>query len=174
MRIEVDKIGKAGGNLAHTYAPDELVLDDEAVRLTGAPEIHAQIKKRGEQVDLRGHISARAEVDCDRCLKVVDIPLEMDFVATYVPAKISTDDVEKEAELRDEDLNVSVFDCETIDLDELVREQVLLALPLHALCADDCKGLCPTCGANKNSNGACDCEQTEIDPRWSALRDLRF
>lgn len=173
MRIEVDKIGKAGGDFAHTYAPEELVLNDEAVRLTGAPEIRARIKRRGERIDLRGHIRARAEVDCDRCLKVVDVPVETDFDAAFVPATMNAD-VDKEAELRDEDLDVSVFDGETIDVDELVREQILLALPLHALCADDCKGLCPTCGTNKNTDASCGCEQKEIDPRWTVLKDLRF
>ncbi len=173
MRIEVDKIAKAGSEFVHTYAPEELVLDDEAARLTSAPEIRARIKRHGERIDLRGHISARAEVNCDRCLKTVNIPVETDFDAAYVPARMNTV-VDKEAELNDADLDVAVFDGETIDVDELVREQILLALPLHALCAEDCNGLCPTCGANKNLDAACDCEQKEIDPRWAALKGLRF
>jgi len=172
MRIEVDKIAKAGSDFAHTYAPEELVLDDEAARLTSAPEIRARIKRHGERIDLRGHISARAEVDCDRCLKVVDIQVETDFDAAYVPATLNAD-LDKEAELHDEDLDVAVLEGDTIDVDELVREQVLLALPLHALCADDCKGLCPTCGTNKNIDAACGCEQKETDPRWAALKELQ-
>ncbi len=171
MRIEVDKIAKTGGDFTYTYAPAELALNDEAARLTSAPEIRARVKRHGERIDLRGHISARVEVDCDRCLKIVDVPVETNFAAAYVPA-ILTADLDKEAELHDEDLDVAVLDGDAIDVDELVREQVLLALPLHALCADDCKGLCPACGTNKNINAACGCEQKEIDPRWAALKNF--
>jgi len=53
-----------------------------------------------------------------------------------------------------------------------VREQILLALPSRRLCREECKGLCPTCGADLNA-GRCDCEQREVDPRWSALAELK-
>ena len=62
---------------------------------------------------------------------------------------------------------------ETIDIDELVREQVLLAVPERSLCQEDCKGLCPTCGADRNLK-ECGCESVEADPRWAALKNLRF
>ena len=62
---------------------------------------------------------------------------------------------------------------EEIDLEPLVREAVLLELPLSPLCADDCKGLCPECGADLNAEG-CDCEVDERDPRWAALDQLSF
>ncbi len=60
---------------------------------------------------------------------------------------------------------------EHVDLDDLVREQILLALPTRQLCRDDCKGLCPTCGANLNQT-TCDCSAEEIDPRFAALAQL--
>ena len=62
---------------------------------------------------------------------------------------------------------------EEIDLEPLVREAVLLELPLSPLCAEDCKGLCPECGADLNAEG-CDCEVEQRDPRWAALDELRF
>jgi DUF177 domain-containing protein len=73
--------------------------------------------------------------------------------------------------LQKEDLALSVFDGETIDLDELVREQVLLAMPPRMLCAEECKGLCPVCGEDRNSQ-ECACETKEIDPRWAGLAGL--
>ncbi len=178
MRIEVDKIAGMGGGFAHAYAPEEIALDDEYARLTSPPEIRARIKRHGERVELRGHLSARTEVDCDRCLKTINLPVETNFEAVYLPAASigsnSDDDAVEEAELQIEDLNVSTFDGETIDVDELVREQILLALPVRALCAEDCQGLCPACGADKNIDTSCNCAQTEIDPRWAALKDLQF
>jgi uncharacterized protein len=61
----------------------------------------------------------------------------------------------------------------TVDLTELVREAVLLGLPIAPLCDDDCAGLCPTCGIDRNE-GDCDCAADEVDPRWAALSDLRL
>jgi uncharacterized protein len=61
----------------------------------------------------------------------------------------------------------------TVDLTELARDAVLLELPLAPLCDDDCAGLCPTCGIDRNE-GDCDCQATETDPRWAALDDVKF
>jgi uncharacterized protein len=171
MRIELDKLEEKGSSFAHRYEPGELLLDEEHARLTEPPEITGRVTRSGSEVRLRGKITASAEVDCDRCLKTVGVPLETEFDVTYVPADqyLSSD----AAELQEEDLSLSVFDGETIDLDELVREQVLLAMPARALCGEECKGLCPTCGADRNTN-PCDCQSGEIDPRWAGLKDLRF
>jgi uncharacterized protein len=169
MRIELDKLEKAGNGFAHVYEPEEIVLDEEHARLTRQPEVTGRASRSGHEVRLRGKINASAEIDCDRCLKTVAVPVETEFDVTYVPAE----DYQRSetAELQEDDLSLSVFDGETIDLDELVREQVLLALPARALCGEDCKGLCPTCGADRNTN-SCNCQSKEIDPRWAALKEV--
>ena len=76
-------------------------------------------------------------------------------------------------ELAEEDLALSIFDGEFIDVDEIVREQLLLAIPAQLICQENCKGFCPVCGADRNVTD-CNCDATEIDPRWSGLRDLQF
>jgi uncharacterized protein len=169
MRIELDRLQETGDRFAHRYEPEELLLDEEHARLTEPPEVEGRVQTSGREVRLRGTITARAEVDCDRCLKAVSVPVETEFDVTYVP---EADYRESEAaELQEEDLSLSVFDGETIDVDELVREQLLLALPTRALCTEECKGLCPTCGADRNS-AACDCETKEVDPRWAGLKAM--
>jgi uncharacterized protein len=171
VRIELDKLEGQSAGFAHTYAPDELVLDDEHARLVEPPQVNVRLRRSGHDVRLQGEIRARAEVDCDRCLKSVEVPIETTFDVTYVPA---SDYVEgDDAELQAEDLSLSVYEDGAIDMDELVREQVLLAMPARALCTEDCKGLCPACGANRNETD-CECEARETDPRWKALKDLRF
>lgn len=171
MRIELDKLEGSSAKFEHTYDAEELVLDDEHVRLTEPPQVAGRINRSGHEVRVQGTIRARAEVDCDRCLKQVPVPVEAAFDVTYVPAE---DYAETEAaELQAEDLAVSVYEDNAIDVDELVREQVLLALPARALCTEDCKGLCPVCGLNRNDH-PCECESREVDPRWSGLKDIRF
>ena len=59
-----------------------------------------------------------------------------------------------------------------IDVDEIVREQILLAVPARVLCVEDCKGICATCGTDLNA-GDCNCESQDVDPRWAALKSLR-
>jgi uncharacterized protein len=76
------------------------------------------------------------------------------------------------AEVRDEDLDTFAFDGEKIDLEPVFREQFVLAVPFAPLCREDCKGLCPQCGIDRNS-GTCSCEKP-IDPRLAALKGLKL
>ena len=171
MRIEVDKLKEAGTPFAARYAPDELQLEDELTRLTSEAKVEGRASKRREQVRLEGKINASVEVRCDRCLAPVVVPVNADFDVAYIPAEL--DETEREAtELQEDELIFAVYEGDSIDIDELAREQLLLALPLRQLCREDCKGLCPTCGADLNSQ-TCDCEQQEIDPRWAALAALK-
>jgi uncharacterized protein len=172
MRIELDKLDESQSRFAYSYEPEELQLDDEHLRLTEPPQITARIKRSGQQVRLRGMITARAEVDCDRCLKAVAVPIETNFDVTYVPASAYAPS-QQAVELEDEDMSLSVYENATIDVDELMREQVLLACPTRALCSEECHGLCPVCGTDKNVN-PCECEPAERDSRWDSLKDLRF
>jgi uncharacterized protein len=169
MRIELGRLQETGDQFAHRYEPEELALDEEHARLTEPPEVKGRVSRGGHEVRVRGELTARAEVDCDRCLKSIAVPVETQFDVTYVPEEDYR--ASEAAELQEEDLSLSVFDGETIDVDELVREQLLLALPTRALCAEDCKGLCPTCGADRNA-AACGCETKEVDPRWAGLKAI--
>jgi uncharacterized protein len=168
MRIELDKLEAASNRFSHVYEPEEIILDGEHARLIRQPQIEGRASRKGNEVRLRGTITASAEVDCDRCLSAVTIAVETAFDVTYVPAE--DDSSSGTAELQEDDLSVAVFDGEAIDVDELVREQLLLALPSRALCREECKGLCPACGANRNTDASCACEQKEIDPRWAGLK----
>ncbi|MGQ0540872.1 MAG: DUF177 domain-containing protein, partial [Blastocatellia bacterium] len=80
---------------------------------------------------------------------------------------------DKDREVSGEDLDVDLLIDDSLDLNEIVREQILLNLPQQIFCKEDCKGLCPKCGANINLID-CNCNETEIDPRWAALNNLRF
>src|SRR5215213_3749947 len=115
MRIELGRLQETGDRFAHVYEPEELALDEEHARLTEPTEVTGRLQTSGHEVRLRGIITARAEVDCDRCLKSVAVPVETEFDVTYVPE----DDyrASEAAELQEDDLSVSVFDGETIDVD---------------------------------------------------------
>lgn len=171
MRIEVDQLKEASTSFAKVYAPAELQLEDDFMRLASEAKVEGRASKKREEVRLLGKLDASVEVPCDRCTAPVNVPVNADFDVTYLPAEALT--VEAEAtELQEDDLNFAAYEGGSIDIDELAREQILLALPTRQLCREDCKGLCPTCGADLNTH-TCRCEQQEIDPRWAALAALK-
>jgi uncharacterized protein len=169
VRLQLDSLESSSGAFAHAYQDGELEFNDERVRLLELPEISGRIIRKGEEVNLTGRLSARAEVDCDRCLKSVEVPVRAEFNLQYVTG--SEYEIRHAAELEETDLALSVFDGSAIDIDEIVREQLLLAVPTRALCREDCKGFCPVCGGDQNLN-ECGCQPEEIDPRWAGLKDL--
>jgi uncharacterized protein len=169
VRIDLDSLKGSSGTFSHTYQENELEFNDERVRLLEPPEISGQIKRTGREVVLTGRLATRAEVDCDRCLKSIEIPVRAEFELRYVNAG----DYESidAAELEESDLALSIFDGQRIDIDEIVREQVLLTVPTRSLCREDCKGFCPVCGGDKNLK-ECGCQTEEIDPRWAGLKEI--
>ena len=170
MRIELENLEGGKGDFAHVYQPDELNPVDERVRLTGPASVKGKVRLSGNEVFVNGHIDARAQVDCDRCLQPVEAPVSADFALEYITGlEYESSDV---AELTEAELSVSVFDGEAIDVDEIVKEQILLAVPTRVLCRADCKGICPECGIDKNT-GECQCVTDDIDPRWAALKNLK-
>lgn len=171
MRIEVENLTPQGEPFAHTYAEDELSLEEEYARLTGETTIEGRAARKGVEINLGGRIGARVEAACDRCLRPLTLPLDIEFSEFFTPLRPEEDRGE-ETELKPDDLHLSVYEGDEIDVDDLVREQVLLALPVQFVCREDCKGLCQKCGADLNE-GECQCPQGEIDPRWAALADFK-
>ena len=170
MRIELDGLEEQGGKFSRVYEVDELPLDDEEVRLVEPAEIQGRARRVWTEVELRGRVSAKLEVPCGRCLNPVEVPISTGFTERFVRAVSWAAD--EQHELQEEDLNLAVFDGEAIELEDLVREEILLAIPAQVLCREECKGLCPTCGIDRNA-GSCQCEDSNGDSRWEKLKELQ-
>jgi uncharacterized protein len=171
MRIELDNPERGGGYFAQTYQPDELTFDEHDLRLLEPVSIAGRIRRRDGEVELRGKLATKVAVACGRCLKSVELPVEVEFTERFAPAVAWKD--EEQHELQQEDLDLAVFDGEGIELDDLVREEIILTMPGHTLCQEQCRGLCPDCGTDLNVS-SCDCATKQIDSRWEKLKDLRF
>lgn len=154
-----------------TLTPEEINLNSEEAALKNVVKTQGNLKKGIAQTDVEGEIFADIEIECSRCLTSAENSLKIAFDTAFISPENYTE--AKEAELRIEDLEVSIIEDDRIDLTEIVREQILLNLPTQIFCKDDCQGLCPKCGANRNLID-CKCEEKEIDPRWKALGDLKF
>ncbi|MEP7212718.1 MAG: DUF177 domain-containing protein [Acidobacteriota bacterium] len=170
MIIELSSIDDNSRPFDLKISGDEIDLDVENVRLTGTVEAKGEVSKRIAQTDIRGHIDAIAAMDCVRCLQPVDRPISVDFEVSYVdPEHFAAD---KEKEVAADDLVTDVLAGDTIDLKDVVREQILLDLPVQVFCSEYCKGLCQKCGGNLNLV-TCNCHDEEADPRWAALKNLK-
>lgn len=115
-----------------------------------------------------GQLTGKAIVSCARCLEPVQTPIVVEIEELFVPTvDMATG---RSVKPEEEDTALWIDEHHILDLTEVLRQDVLLEAPLHVVCSEACKGLCPTCGQNLNE-GACNC-QPDIDPRWSGLSDL--
>jgi uncharacterized protein len=156
----------------------------------GAPEPDPQAGHGVADLELytdgadRGHAFAQGTfqgeltVACSRCINPVTLHIDEKLRVTFMPRhEIPEDDAEvgdddDGDEVGDEDIDVFPFDGERIDLEPLLREQFVLAIPFAPLCTETCKGLCPQCGIDRNT-ASCTCEPP-IDPRLAALKGLKI
>ena len=171
MRIEVENLREKAEAFSHSYAPEEVELEDEGARLVAPAEVRGEASLKGEEVRVRGAIKTEVELLCDRCAAPRRAPLEVEFDTRFIPQTAAASETDN-VELLTEDMGLAAYEGDSLDVDELVREQILLALPSRNLCREDCKGLCQKCGADLNA-GECSCEQGETDPRWAALADFK-
>ncbi|NLB87932.1 MAG: DUF177 domain-containing protein [Syntrophomonadaceae bacterium] len=128
-------------------------------------EVHITVEHTGRLYIAQGNLKTKIKLQCSRCLKdtVYNIDTGFDFVlveAIY------------EHEFSEEEDDIIFFQDTLIDITPIVQETVLVNLPIRILCKEDCKGLCPKCGVDKNTE-QCNCQERDIDPRWEKLKDLR-
>jgi len=119
---------------------------------------------------LEGALSYEQTVACDRCLTPIVQPVAGTVRLLVVVS--SPQPTAEEIELSTEDLEILFLEGDELDTDRILIEQLQLNIPMRAVCKEDCQGLCPECGVNRNLEG-CGCEETTIDPRWEVLRDLK-
>jgi uncharacterized protein len=147
-------------------------LDDLDPEIVIQAPITGKVKftKIPQGILVNGEMETVIEVSCGRCLEPFDVQTDIEIEEQFRPLL----DIMTGARLPigDDDDSATVIDERNhLDLTEVVRQDLLLALPNHPLCREDCKGLCPTCGANLN-DGECACEGELTDPRWDALKSL--
>jgi uncharacterized protein len=125
--------------------------------------------RAGTELFFEGGLHASTTAICARCAEEFAAPSDRDFRFVLAPKAIGFDD---EKDLRDEDLEFSLYDGDQIDLSPLINEQFLLSLPTRPLCQEDCRGLCAKCGINLN-HSQCACSVETGHPGLAALRNLK-
>ena len=157
-----------------TFAPGKIDFTGED--LEQASPLHAigsaeLVEESEAQVRIQGSYTVEMVAQCDRCLVRARFPLNAGFDLFYRP--VSEIAREEEVEIDSGETEIGFYEGGGIELEEILREQMLLALPMQRVCSEDCKGICPVCGKNRNET-ACDCHVQTADDRWSALRKLEL
>lgn len=123
-----------------------------------------------KDIRLRGKLSTGLELQCARCLDAVKQDVNREFELLYRP--LGADAGRDELSVTDAEAEIGYYQGEGLQLEDVLREQILLAIPLKVTCRPDCKGLCPQCGKNLNQE-QCSCSKEVEDPRWAALKEVR-
>lgn len=170
MKLDLGKIRLAATRYDRTFDPSEVAMADDVYRIVAPVHLGFDVHKDKDKFRLVGTARTELELSCSRCLEPFRLLVDVAFDQRYLPQTDAT--AEQETEVGEDDLETSFYRDEQIDLNELLREQFYLVLPMKPLCREECKGLCPQCGTDLNT-GTCDCAPAWEDPRLAALRELK-
>ena len=134
-------------------------------------EGQAALRQVLDEIRLTGRFTVEFEIECDRCLEPYRLPIAADFDLVYMPE--TTGALPEEAGLNDEETELAFYKGSGLELNDVLREQILLAVPMRKTCREDCEGLCPTCGENWNLRD-CACQPVDAIDRWAGLRDFKL
>jgi uncharacterized protein len=164
-RVDLDRLRRGPVDWSGELPAESGLWGLPELRFAGAPRLEFRAEPGGHGgVRVKGRLMLTLGVECGRCLKEVDWPLEIEFDFRFDPSVRESDEEE----------GVFALDAEAPDLDLIrpLREELALASPEYPVCQDGCLGLCPICGADLNESVSCGCSRAEPDPRWDVLRTL--
>jgi uncharacterized protein len=155
-----------GGDFARAVLVDTEADGDSAHLRAGA-----DLTRSGVEVLARGRIAGEVTMVCSRCAGDAHVVLDGPFEVLFLPR--DADAPAGDEAQAGEEPDVAVYDDDAIDLEETLREEILVALPFAPVCRESCMGLCPTCGKDLNE-GPCNCQSEPRDERLGALRNLKI
>jgi len=158
---------------AETWEPDQFEFSDRSVKnkaplvVEGVAEL---LPHTGGEIRVHGRIRTEIETECDRCLGRASFPIDTSFDLFYRPLD-SAAGRDDELALDEGEAEMGFYELPGLELEDIIREQAELQLPMQKLCSPACKGICPICGANRNET-VCSCQPQSGDDRWMALKDF--
>jgi uncharacterized protein len=160
---------------AETWQPGEIDFADSGTVQTGpltATGVAELLPHTGDEVRVTGQVSATLETECDRCLGSARFAIDTPFDLFYKPLE-SAPTGEAEVAIDEGEAEMGFYEMPGLVLEDILREQVLLQLPMQKVCSESCKGICPVCGGNRNETD-CHCEGHLGDDRWNSLKNIHI
>lgn len=177
MEIRIESIKSRPRQLRFEEPPEEFpVLRDLAAQgqVVFVGKISAELVATliGTLVEVDGNLACRMVIPCSRCLQPVEQQLDLQVALSFSRQVVSPAATDGDVELTEEEVGLIPFDGDTIDLRSPLEQELLMGLPQHPLCAIDCAGLCPVCGADLNRS-RCDCIPPVFHGGFAALGKLK-
>jgi uncharacterized protein len=175
VKADIDQIGDAGLDMV-AELPLAWLADILKRQATYAPKepgrLVAHLTRRDDVVVVQGDAYLALEARCSRCLQPVPVQVHTPLEVTMVP-RHAAPGPDAGGELTEDDVGIATYEGHEIDVGGVVRDEVLLELPMQALCQEACKGLCPQCGCNRNAE-ACNCQSHSGDVRLAQLANIKL
>ncbi len=168
MLITPEELALHRIEVSETYAPGKLDYHGAEFRQSAPLKVQASAGLAGAEIRIQGSLKTRIEAWCDRCLAPVEIAVDPEFDLFYRPV---TDIArEEEIEISRDDLEIGFYSGRGIEFTDVVTEQVILSVPMKVVCKEDCRGLCPVCGVNRNVE-ACQCAPVTGTSPFASLKE---
>ena len=170
MQIRLDRVQSEPFRWQETQRIPAASLDRDELEGLGEVSWEGDVTPASPGFRVTGRIHYEQVLACSRCLRPIAEPVDRAFeLLVFIDPEV---DEEPEVELDEQDMSILKVREEVLEMQPILIEQMQLAVPMKVLCREDCAGLCPHCGADRNES-ACDCEVEAIDPRWAALSEFR-
>jgi uncharacterized protein len=175
MIVDLQSISRSPRHFNLTFQPDWWRKREDDVQVQGQEgplTVTVVVSREDERFLVNGRLAGNLRLICDRCLETYTFSLRRDFRLILLPPD-QLESAQDETELKEEDLAVEFVSAQKIDLDDIIREQIYLALPIKLLCGSACAGLCSRCGVNLNRE-SCKCSKSGGHPAFLKLKDLKI
>ena len=173
MLLDLGKVRTAREHFERVYPPSAFAGEGETFRVAAPVRLDFDVFKDKRQFRVIGTVKTTLELPCSRCLEAFPVSGDGAFDLRYQPHSPATDARHgEERQIEEDDLSTAYYENDEIDLAQLMREQLYLALPMKPLCRETCQGLCVVCGTNLN-HVSCDCKREWVDPRLAVLNTLK-
>jgi uncharacterized protein len=169
MNLDLTQFRQAETDVTRQYEPEEFEGRTSQFKVVAPVDLRFRVHKDKDRYRLVGQVATTLEQTCSRCLEPFRQTIDVPFDVRYLPQSENLGVEDREVE--EDDLSDAFYRDDQIDLRQLMEEQFYLTLPMKPLCREDCKGLCPNCGANLNET-TCRCEVRWEDPRLAGLKAL--
>jgi DUF177 domain-containing protein len=170
--IDLKDLGSEKVSLRISLQPGEIDFSADAVQQVGPLICSGEVERAGDEIRIAGSLQTMIEANCSRCLEPARVEVSRQFDLFFRERDEQMFDEDEEVELDEEDTTTAFFTGTQLAIGDVLREQVLLALPMKILCTPDCKGLCPTCGTNLNLN-TCNCPKEQFSPHMDKLLEIK-
>jgi uncharacterized protein len=170
--IDLKDLVEGKVSLGDSFEPGVIEFSADNIKQSGPLVWNMTAERIGAEIRIEGSLTTTAELACSRCLEPARYNMTRPFDLFFRQRDEKMYDEDAEIELTEKDTSTAFFTGTQLAIGDILKEQVLLGLPMKALCRVDCKGLCPTCGTNLNTN-TCNCPREQFSPHMDALLEIK-